>query len=45
MPGHEQKTDYLRVYFAGPRRKLERDPAHPPRHLLTEPGMSYRYEL
>jgi two-component system KDP operon response regulator KdpE len=42
-PGHEQKTNYLRVYFAGLRRKLEQDPAHP-RHLLTEPGMGYRYE-
>ncbi|WP_037604428.1 response regulator [Streptacidiphilus rugosus] len=42
-PGHEQKTNYLRVYFAGLRRKLEPDPAHP-RHLLTEPGMGYRFE-
>jgi two-component system KDP operon response regulator KdpE len=42
-PGHEQKTNYLRVYFAGLRRKLEREPAHP-RHLLTEPGMGYRFE-
>ncbi|MEY9875547.1 two-component system KDP operon response regulator KdpE [Streptacidiphilus sp. MAP12-33] len=42
-PGHEQKTNYLRVYFAGLRRKLEREPARP-RHLLTEPGMGYRYE-
>jgi two-component system KDP operon response regulator KdpE len=42
-PGHERKTNYLRVYLAGLRRKLERDPAHP-RHLLTEPGMGYRFE-
>jgi two-component system KDP operon response regulator KdpE len=42
-PGREQKTNYLRGYFAGLRRKLERDPAHP-RHLLTEPGMGYRFE-
>ena len=42
-PGHERKTNYLRVYFSGIRRKLEPDPAHP-RHLLTEPGMGYRYE-
>ncbi|MEZ0088941.1 response regulator [Streptacidiphilus sp. EB129] len=42
-PGHERKTNYLRVYLAGIRRKLERDPAHP-RHLLTEPGMGYRFE-
>ena len=42
-PGSERKTNYLRVYFSGIRRKLEPDPAHP-RHLLTEPGMGYRYE-
>ncbi|MEY9967844.1 two-component system KDP operon response regulator KdpE [Streptacidiphilus sp. MAP12-16] len=42
-PGHERKTNYLRVYLAGLRRKLERDPAHP-RHLITEPGMGYRFE-
>ena len=42
-PGHERNTNYLRVYLSGIRRKLERDPAHP-RHLLTEPGMGYRYE-
>ena len=42
-PGHESKTNYLRVYLAGLRRKLEADPAHP-RHLLTEPGMGYRYQ-
>ena len=42
-PGHESKTNYLRVYLAGLRRKLEVDPAHP-RHLLTEPGMGYRFQ-
>jgi two-component system KDP operon response regulator KdpE len=42
-PGHERKTNYLRVYISGIRHKLERDPAHP-RHLLTEPGMGYRFE-
>ncbi|WP_042370182.1 response regulator [Streptacidiphilus neutrinimicus] len=42
-PGHEENTNYLRVYFAGLRRKLEREPARP-RHLLTEPGMGYRFE-
>ncbi|MFC5906546.1 response regulator [Streptacidiphilus monticola] len=42
-PGHERNTNYLRVYFTGLRRKLEPDPAHP-RHLITEPGMGYRYE-
>ncbi len=42
-PDHEQSGNYLRVYFAGLRRKLERDPARP-RHLITEPGIGYRYE-
>ncbi|WP_406339242.1 response regulator [Streptomyces sp. NBC_00649] len=37
------KTNYLRVYMAQLRRKLEIDPAHP-RHLITEPGMGYRFE-
>jgi two-component system KDP operon response regulator KdpE len=38
-PGYESETNYLRVYMAQLRRKLERDPAHP-QHLLTEPGMA-----
>jgi hypothetical protein len=29
--------------LAGPDRKLEDNP-HRPRHLLTEPGMGYRYQ-
>ncbi|MGW3667144.1 response regulator [Streptomyces sp. NPDC005141] len=37
------KTNYLRVYMAQLRRKLEADPSHP-RHLITEPGMGYRFE-
>jgi two-component system KDP operon response regulator KdpE len=41
-PGYESETNYLRVYMAQLRRKLEPDPAHP-RHLLTEPGMGYRF--
>ncbi|MEV6972872.1 response regulator [Kitasatospora sp. NPDC093806] len=42
-PAQEQRGNYLRVYLAGLRRKLERDPARP-RHLITEPGIGYRYE-
>jgi two-component system KDP operon response regulator KdpE len=34
---------YLRQYLAQLRRKLERDPAHPV-HLVTEPGMGYRFK-
>ncbi len=41
-PGYVAETNYLRVYVAGLRRKLERDPSRP-RHLLTEPGMGYRF--
>jgi len=41
-PGHDDKTHYLRVYFQSLRRKLEPDPTSP-RHLLTEPGMGYRF--
>jgi two-component system, OmpR family, KDP operon response regulator KdpE len=41
-PAYETETNYLRVYMAQLRRKLEADPAHP-RHLLTEPGLGYRF--
>jgi two-component system KDP operon response regulator KdpE len=43
-PMHVNESQYLRVYFAQLRRKLEPDPAHP-RHLITEPGMGYRLQL
>ncbi len=43
-PQYEKETNYLRVYLAQLRRKLEPDPARP-RYLLTEPGMGYRFEL
>ncbi|GGS12297.1 DNA-binding response regulator [Streptomyces aureoverticillatus] len=42
-PTHSTRTNYLRVYMAQLRRKLEPDPAHP-RHLITAPGMGYRFE-
>ncbi len=42
-PTYADQTHYLRVYLAQLRRKLEREPAHP-RHLVTEPGMGYRFE-
>jgi two-component system KDP operon response regulator KdpE len=41
-PGAENSTHYLRFHMARLRRKLEDDPPRP-RHLLTEPGMGYRY--
>ena len=36
-------SSYLRIYIAQLRRKLEPEPSHP-RHLLTEPGMGYRFQ-
>jgi two-component system, OmpR family, KDP operon response regulator KdpE len=42
-PGAEDRTYYLRFHMAGLRRKLEDDPPRP-KHLLTEPGMGYRYQ-
>ena len=36
-----EESNYLRVYMAHLRRKLEADPAHP-KHLITEPGVGYR---
>ncbi len=41
-PAYGSETNYLRVYVAQLRRKLEREPSHP-RYLLTEPGMGYRF--
>ena len=41
-PAYETETNYLRVYLAQLRRKLEPDPSHP-RYLITEPGMGYRF--
>ena len=41
-PVYETETNYLRIYMANLRRKLEDDPSRP-RHLLTEPGMGYRF--
>jgi two-component system KDP operon response regulator KdpE len=43
-PQYETETNYLRVFMAQIRRKLERDPSQP-RHFLTEPGMGYRFEV
>ncbi|HEY2672263.1 MAG TPA: response regulator [Rugosimonospora sp.] len=41
-PKYESETNYLRVYVAQLRGKLEPDPSRP-RYLLTEPGMGYRF--
>ncbi len=42
-PTYSTDNNYLRVYLAGIRRKLEPDPANPT-HFLTEPGLGYRFE-
>jgi two-component system, OmpR family, KDP operon response regulator KdpE len=42
-PTYLDQTQYLRQYMAQLRRKLEDDPARP-RHLITEPGMGYRFQ-
>lgn len=41
-PAYQTEANYLRVYMAQLRRKLEADPGKP-RHLLTEPGVGYRF--
>jgi two-component system KDP operon response regulator KdpE len=41
-PAHSDPS-YLRIYVAQLRKKLEAEPARP-RHLLTEPGMGYRFQ-
>jgi two-component system KDP operon response regulator KdpE len=40
-PQHTEQAQYLRVYIAQLRRKLERNPARP-KYLHTEPGVGYR---
>ncbi|MEZ0075182.1 response regulator [Planotetraspora sp. GP83] len=42
-PAYLKESHYLRQYMAQLRRKLEADPGHPA-HLLTEPGMGYRFQ-
>jgi len=42
QPGYTNSS-YLRIYMSQLRHKLEAEPSRP-RHLLTEPGMGYRYQ-
>ncbi|KOV65206.1 response regulator [Streptomyces sp. MMG1121] len=42
-PGHDEHSNYLRIYMSALRHKLEPAPAHP-RYLITEPGIGYRFE-
>lgn len=41
-PSYDRETNYLRVYLAQLRRKLEADPSRP-QHFITEPGIGYRF--
>ena len=43
-PSYHRETNYLRVYLAQLRRKLETDPGNP-RHFITEPGVGYRFTV
>ncbi|HEY5155200.1 MAG TPA: response regulator [Acidimicrobiales bacterium] len=43
-PEYSTEANYLRVYMAGLRRKLEPNPSQP-RYFITEPGMGYRFEI
>jgi two-component system KDP operon response regulator KdpE len=42
-PSYGTETNYLRVYVSQLRRKLEVDSRNP-RHIVTEPGVGYRFE-
>ena len=43
-PSHVESSHYLRVYVGSLRQKLEVDPTQP-RHLLTETGVGYRFQV
>ena len=42
-PAYGREANYLRTFLGTLRKKLEVDPARP-RHLITEPGVGYRFE-
>lgn len=41
-PSYEEDTHYLRIYMRQLRVKIEADPSSP-KHLITEPGIGYRF--
>lgn len=41
-PSHAEDSHYVRVYMGHLRKKLETDPANPD-HIVTEPGIGYRF--
>jgi two-component system KDP operon response regulator KdpE len=40
--GYQTETQYLRVFVAQLRKKLEQDPTRP-KHIITESGVGYRF--
>ena len=42
-PDHHEDSQYLRVFISQLRQKLETDAARP-RHIITEPGVGYRFQ-
>lgn len=43
-PSYDKESNYLRVFMAQLRRKLEPEPSRP-RHFVTEPGVGHRFVL
>ena len=43
-PGHAESNHYLRIFVGHLRQKIEADPAQP-KHILTETGVGYRFNL
>ena len=43
-PGHAESNHYLRIFVGHLRQKIEVDPAQP-KHILTETGVGYRFNL
>jgi len=43
-PDHAEQTENLRVVINQLRKKIEKDPAHPP-YILTEPWLGYRFQF
>ncbi|HEY1871023.1 MAG TPA: winged helix-turn-helix domain-containing protein, partial [Chitinophagaceae bacterium] len=41
-PTYQQESQYLRVFIAQLRKKIETDP-NQSRHIITEPGVGYRF--
>jgi two-component system KDP operon response regulator KdpE len=41
--GYQSETQYLRVFVAALRKKIEENPNHP-QHIITESGVGYRFQ-